>query len=536
MRKSFALGVVGGIVSLFISTATNATDATWGTASGNWSAVSATAGWTNAVPDAIGDTGTYTAGSSVVTTQDLTGNRTVGKLEVTGAGNASWSIALATGKNLILNQDGAGAGNPAVLSNTMTNGTGGNPALIFTGGAGIITLNDDLLISNTGASIRTSGSIQIDPQIQGAGNITFYNVSNDIGHGQIALQRTGPGASNFSGNSTIAKGAVTFSRGDRFTPTPGDIVTIGSAGNGDATLGWVGGGLTIENNLVAAANTGGVSVLVNASGTAGSLVNFKSTNTYAANLTLNGNLTVRNIGASGSIMTIGDPVVGVGKLTKDGTGVVRITNTLNSYSGGTQVSAGALIVSHDDAVTTQFGHYDAIDGRLGYGNVKVDTSANLEIETSLAAIDVIANTATVSLDGILQLDDTINERVGGLILGGVTQTAPGTYGTTASGATHPDDLHFSGNGLLTLSADFNLDGVVDAGDYVTWRKSKASIASTISPANLGGEAAYTNWRVNYYGTPGAGSSLGTKGGAVPEPGSLLLVAGALLACVPRRRR
>ena len=43
----------------------------------------------------------------------------------------------------------------------------------------------------------------------------------------------------------------------------------------------------------------------------------------------------------------------------------------------------------------------------------------------------------------------VNEVVGGLVLGGVSQ-APGTYGSTASGAQFQNDEFFSGTGTVTV--------------------------------------------------------------------------------------
>jgi hypothetical protein len=40
--------------------------------------------------------------------------------------------------------------------------------------------------------------------------------------------------------------------------------------------------------------------------------------------------------------------------------------------------------------------------------------------------------------------------VGGLVLGGVAQTTPGTYGSSASGALFQSDTFFAGTGTLTL--------------------------------------------------------------------------------------
>ena len=72
------------------------------------------------------------------------------------------------------------------------------------------------------------------------------------------------------------------------------------------------------------------------------------------------------------------------------------------------------------------------------------------------------------------------------------------------------------------TGDFNHDGIVDAGDYVVWRKSD------------GTPGGYSAFRRNFGNTvPGSGSGLETAG--VPEPGTITLLAMglAVMAC-PRR--
>ena len=446
------------VTSLAASQVEAAVLATWAGSTGTWSTENAaTAGWTGTLPDGIGDSGTYdtTGKSSATTTQDLNGSRTVGKLEVTGNANASWQVTLASGRNLILNEDGAGAGT-AVLSNSMTSTTTGNPALILNGGAGIIFLNDNLLISNTSTSTRSNGSIQIDPQFQGAGNITFSSVSNTVGSGHIALFRTGAGGSNFAGNVNIAKGAVAFNRGDRFSPNPGNVITIGSAGNGSATLAYTGASLgNMENNFVAAADSGGTLVFATSSAATGD-INIKSSNTNAASFTLNGDLSFNSLGTG--TLIIGNPIVGAGMLTKIGAGPMRVTNT-NSYQGGTVVDAGTLVVANAPEVNNGFGFYGATNGTLGSGDVTVNgTAVRLELDTGVT--NAIADTATLSLagggaggsadQGYALLAAGIDEIVGALVLGGVAQTQVGTYGSVASGADFQSDEYFSGLGVVTL--------------------------------------------------------------------------------------
>lgn len=98
----------------------------------------------------------------------------------------------------------------------------------------------------------------------------------------------------------------------------------------------------------------------------------------------------------------------------------------------------------------------------------------------------------------------------------VVQSVSGTGGT---------DIVLLGHSSLSLAlaGDHNGDGVVDAADYVAWRK---------TPLAFGGDPGYNIWRQHF------GESDGGSGGSgqVPEPASLILVlvGGAAVAC--RRQR
>jgi len=75
-----------------------------------------------------------------------------------------------------------------------------------------------------------------------------------------------------------------------------------------------------------------------------------------------------------------------------------------------------------------------------------------------------------------------------------------------------------------VSGDFNEDGMVDAADYVTWRKTDGD-----------NQEAYQTW-VENFGEPAAGGAP-TAAGGVPEPASALLaVAAASLIGLRRVRR
>ncbi|MCI0629996.1 MAG: hypothetical protein L0Y44_05005 [Phycisphaerales bacterium] len=77
-----------------------------------------------------------------------------------------------------------------------------------------------------------------------------------------------------------------------------------------------------------------------------------------------------------------------------------------------------------------------------------------------------------------------------------------------------------------IGGDFNHDGLVNAADYVVWRKG-------LEPSST--QYDYNAWRANFgdnIGIPAVGAASSPI--AVPEPGSLILLCCALLA-VPRRR-
>jgi autotransporter-associated beta strand protein len=562
MRKPITLVVVAGVASLFISAAAQAATGNWIGASGsNWNDSTHWQG--GVIPNGQGDVAQYTttdvnpAGASSVAVNDIP-NVTVGTLKVQGTTNHSMQFT--PNENIVMNQDGAGPLRAQWINDIQSAGATSNPALFLnapaTGFSGTFVLNDDLFISNTSNSQRTSGSIQVRGPIRGAGNIWIENISNNIGAGQVAFtnnESSGAGAGGFAGNITVAKGAVTFTRGDVFTPSPGNFVTIGSANGGDATLAAVGGGLgNIENNFVAAANTTGTSAFV-ANPSNSTNVNVKSTNSFAAAVRLDGDLTFDNRATNGSVFIIGDPITGVGQATKIGPGQMLVTNT-NSYSGGTVVNGGSLVVGHADAINNGFGFYVATDGTLGSGNVTVNSNNDaptwLELQSTLATVNVIADTATLSLsgggslsfadNGYALLDAGINETVGGLILGGVAQTTPGTYGSSFSGAMFANDEYFSGSGVITLAApidaDFNNDGRKAGADFLIWQRNQGL---TTGASNAQGDA-NGDGAVNAADLALWKSAFGTAVPAVagvPEPtAAALMLCGAAAAALIRLGR
>jgi len=256
---------------------------------------------------------------------------------------------------------------------------------------------------------------------------------------------------------TLAGGTLTFDEIDLMpdSTTPARIVM-----SGNATLNPLNNAAATIENGAGAGNSGLIDLL-------------------GGNRTFN----VGN-GAANVDLSINVPITN-GALTKSGAGKLAL-NGANTYNGDTTVQAGTLSL----------------------GSAFLDNEADVYLSTG----------ATLDLN-FAGGPDTIDS----LFFDGVSQ-AEGVWGGVGSGAQFISPF-FTGTGKLEVSnfiapplaGDYNDDGVVDAADYVVWRRTD------------GTQAGYDLWRANFGMTaPGAGgqSSDGNLNGAVPEPStvtSLLIV-------------
>lgn len=128
---------------------------------------------------------------------------------------------------------------------------------------------------------------------------------------------------------------------------------------------------------------------------------------------------IAEVGGSGTYAEIAGTIGGnVTSLTKLGTHGLILSGAGNAYTGGTFVNAGILQISSVSALGAP-------------APLEIDTGAKLTL-----------NAATGAVQGTMT----------SLKLGGVAQNLPGTYGSTASGADHPDDTYFGGTGVVVLLA------------------------------------------------------------------------------------
>jgi len=195
----------------------------------------------------------------------------------------------------------------------------------------------------------------------------------------------------------------------------------------------------------------------------------------------------------GTTSTYAGQLAGVVNLLKAGTGTLILSNSLSVTTGDITVTNGTLAV--------------AIDNSLGNSTNVTVLGGTLELRTQYG----IADTARLSIsNGQVRIGTGLTERVAQLFINGFQQTS-GTWGSTASGATHADDTHFSGNGTIyvlnsppisSTDATWNGEGTDTLLNTATnWQGDTvpAFDGTTRALFGTGGSTATVNTAANLYG-------------------------------------
>ncbi|MFD0893528.1 autotransporter-associated beta strand repeat-containing protein [Luteolibacter ambystomatis] len=296
----------------------------------------------------------------------------------------------------------AGTGDTATLQGFDVNSTDIQVNTASTG-----TIDSSVVISTRTYGFRFdvngTGNLVVAGPITGTGAAAgAVEAGTMIGTDSTAIWKRGSGNLTLTGASTftagtsvpmtsIQDGSLTLSGGSNRLPV-NSAVYLGNTANTSGKLILNGVDQTITG--LAKIGTGTASAVVGASA-ATSTLTVNNTNDYVFSGSIGGATpTEKNIAIVKS---------GTGKLTLSGT---------NTYSGDTTVSGGILSL----------------------GAPSLGDASNLR----------------VSDGSVLDLNFSGTDTVGKLYINGLETTA-GTWGTSLSGATNKDDIHFTGTGVLNVT-------------------------------------------------------------------------------------
>jgi fibronectin-binding autotransporter adhesin len=402
-----------------------------------------------AVPNAVGANAMFNGGATA-SNPAQTGNRNITLDGAQTVGSimfnndlSTFTNTLAVGTGTTLTFDGIGTG-PATIT-TMGGGTGNS-----TISAPMVLADSVTAFVNNTAATSAAGSLNLTAAIAGAGGFTKE------GDGLMTFGtglKTYSGATVLNGGRTRISNAAQPSATSSFTINAGaqlTLITSATYNFGSGPLNLNGSGATsgpsavfpgaIRNDTGLVITIGNQIVLQS-----NTVVHVQAAAGTGSSATPTGAMTFSNIVSGPGSLSLTAPNSNIDQ------GTLFLTAN-NSYAGGTFVNGGIIAVSGASAT-------------LGTGDVTVDdvlsptSIARLMIQSNV--LNAIADTAALSLggggvlgvadDGFIDLQNGVNETVAALFLDGVAQ-APGTYGSSASGAEHIDNEYFSGAGIITVAA------------------------------------------------------------------------------------
>ncbi len=436
---------------------------------------------------------------------DQTGGSATQRGVVTGSGsltkNGTGTFTL-SGNNTYAGTTTVAGGTLKVTSNTALGSTAGD-TIVQNGAtlalAGLFGLNVQENITLAGSGVGGSGALRADGGINSVGGrLILTDATTIASNSALSLEGgiTGDFDLTIAGRTTLIRsdlaigthslivdaGLVSLESANSFT---GDVIVK----SGTLQLGAGDGDSTIGDTARLTVNAGATVDLAQAAETIGSLTGSGQVTSYGGDR----RLTVGGDNSSTFSGTLTQQDNASLALTKIGSGTFTLTGE-NSYTGGTSLDAGTLVIGSDDALGT--GALNAADGTgIGFigdrtvgnsialgGAVTFDTDANSITQSgSISGAGTLAKTGT----GTLTLTGT-NTHTGGTnvlagtllvngdqsaatgptsVFGGATLGGRGTIGgdvTLADGAslnpgTSPGTLTIDGNLALSGGSILNFE-------------------------------------------------------------------------------
>lgn len=286
----------------------------------------------------------------------------------------------------------------------------------------------------------------------------------------------------------------------------------------------------------------------------------------SGNLTLNGIVSVTDLikRGAGSLTLTGENTYSYGthveagtllvnNTTGSGTGTGNVTVAAGATLGGTGSISGSVDVENDGRINP-----GANTGTLTVGDVQFASAGELLIEiagTDQGEFDQLVATGTAEVEGQLLVDldngfipaDSHEFTIvtAGTLTGGFSNLLPMSRVETLNGlGSFLVDID-SGNAevvltdfLLTngLEGDYNADGIVNAADYVVWRNhdgTDTTLPGDTTPGMVT-HADYEVWVANFGNVINDGSGAGGEQ-TVPESAAYLHLLSMLLVALMMRR-
>jgi autotransporter-associated beta strand protein len=444
-------------------------------------------------------TGSLTLGGASANT--IAGNFSVNDGTVVLAKTAAVS---ATGSGNLTIGDGAGAANSAVVQLTQNYQQ-------IDGGSTAVTINADGRLdlngnSQTIGSLAGSGSVNL-----GAGTLTTggsnanTSYTGQIGGTSGSLTKTGTGTFTLSGNNNFT-GAANVNQGIVQVNSTNALGTGAATVANTAAIELQGTSVTLGNSSLNINGTGpgGNGAVRNISGNnyinspitlgGASTINVSTGNLYlAGGVATNGNtLTTTGTGTGNAIAT--GAITGTGGVNKTGIGTLVLSNTGNTYSGTTAITAGSVQIGANNAGPAS-------------SAVTVSTGATLDVNNYAATVGSLAGSGTVTLGS------------GTLTAGGNNSSTgfSGAIGGAGGGLTK------AGSGTLTLTGVNTYTGAttINAGTLTIGAGGALSTSSAIAINNSGSTLSVVPNNTALGGIAFNGGTLTTAAGTTTSTGGTM---------------
>ena len=369
-----------------------------------------------------GGTLLLSGGSTTANSQSLNG------LEVVGGSSTLSLVRNATVQNLALN---LGA---------ITH-TGGSVNFILPSGVqssvnGIITTTANNASGILGAWATVGGTAWAAND--GSGNIIAYTGYTDITNFGSGAGSIGPIPNSATANVRIINGGV--SGNITLAASNTTISTLLMSASGAATVGSGTAGETLRlgaSGGILLTSTAG-SLTIGTTAGDGSILTAGGADNTAGELVLTNHSTTNSLTVHSQINNNGSGII---NLIKDGAGTLALTSVASTYSGGTSVNGGVLLVSGDRSLGSVPGASDADNLTLSNGTLRWAAAFNLDSNRGI----------TLGASGGILDTQSFASSYGGSISGSGSLTKNGTGVLTLTNASTYTGVTTISSGVITIT-------------------------------------------------------------------------------------